>query len=116
MGLVKKGSKTRISHHLPPSNGQGGFDVLGFTIRQFPVGKSQSGKNGHSKPLGFKTLIKPSQAKGKEHLRAVEKIAHSLKAASEKQMNGALNQQVVSWSNYYRSEVAQATFRCYCKV
>ena len=80
MGLEMKASKTRIAHTLHPINGQAGFDFLGFTIRQFPMGKSQSGKNGHGKPLGFKTLIKPSQAKVKEHLRAVGRTVQLLKA------------------------------------
>ena len=110
MGLEMKASKTRIAHTLHPINGQAGFDFLGFTIRQFPMGESQSGKNGHGKPLGFKTLIKPSQAKVKEHLRAVGRTVQLLKAASQEQMIGALNPQIVGWSNYYRSVVAKETF------
>ena len=74
------------------------------------MGESQSGKNGHGKPLGFKTLIKPSQAKVKEHLRAVGRTVQLLKAASQEQMIGALNPQIVGWSNYYRSVVAKETF------
>ena|SRR5690349_19234023 len=64
MGLEMKASKTKIAHTLHPIHGQAGFNFLGFTIRQFPMGKSQTGKDGHGKPLGFKTLIKPSRGAG----------------------------------------------------
>src|SRR5215467_5480113 len=64
MGLEMKASKTRIAHTLHHINGKAGFDFLGFTIRQFPMGKSQTGKDGHGQPLGFKTLIKPSRGAG----------------------------------------------------
>jgi RNA-directed DNA polymerase len=110
MGLEMKASKTRIAHTLYPIHGQAGFNFLGFTIRQFPVGKSQTGKDGHGKPLGFKTLIKPSQEKVKEHLRALGRTVHALKAASQEQVIGALNPQIVGWSHYYRSVVAKETF------
>ncbi len=39
MGLKLKPSKTHIRHTLTEFDGQIGFDFLGFTIRQFPVGK-----------------------------------------------------------------------------
>ncbi len=110
MGLEMKASKTRIAHTLHPINGKAGFDFLGFTIRQFPMGKSQTGKDGHGKPLGFKTLIKPSQEKVKEHLRALGRTVHALKAASQEQVIGALNPQIVGWSHHYRSVVAKETF------
>lgn len=110
MGLEMKASKTRIAHTLYPINGQAGFNFLGFTIRQFPMGKSQTGKDGHGKPLGFKTLIKPSQEKVKEHLRALGRTVHALKAASQEQVIGALNPQIVGWSHYYRTVVAKETF------
>ena len=62
MGLSLSPKKTRITHTLTPFQGQVGFDFLGFTIRQFPVGQTHTGKSRMGKPLGFKTLITPSKA------------------------------------------------------
>ncbi|HYU74739.1 MAG TPA: reverse transcriptase domain-containing protein, partial [Ktedonobacteraceae bacterium] len=56
MGLEMKPSKTRITHTLQEYQGTRGFDFLGWTVRQFPVGKTHSGKL-HQRPLGFKTII-----------------------------------------------------------
>ena len=69
LGLELKPSKTRLCHTLHASDGQVGFDFLGFTIRQFPVGKYHTGTNSRGLPLGFKTHIKPSKAKVHLHLR-----------------------------------------------
>jgi RNA-directed DNA polymerase len=45
MGLELKPSKTRISHTLNRyEDNDPGFEFLGFSVRQFPVGKYQSGK------------------------------------------------------------------------
>src|SRR6266581_4285429 len=41
VGLELKASKTKITHTLKAVEGQVGFNFLGFTIRQFPVGKRQ---------------------------------------------------------------------------
>jgi RNA-directed DNA polymerase len=56
IGLELKPSKTRISHTLYEYEGNVGFDFLGFTIRQFEVGKKHSGKSTNSELLGFKTI------------------------------------------------------------
>jgi RNA-directed DNA polymerase len=56
MSLELNPKKTRISHTLNPHEGNVGFDFLGFNIRQYPVGKHQSGKNTNGTLLGFKTL------------------------------------------------------------
>jgi len=55
LGLDLHPAKTRIAHTLLPEDGKAGFDFLGFHIRQYPVGKSKSGKNGHGRMHGFKT-------------------------------------------------------------
>src|SRR6266568_7097774 len=68
MGLHLSPKKTRITHTLTPYQEQVGFDFLGFTIRQFPVGKTHTGKDQQGKPLGFKTLIKPSKEAIKRHM------------------------------------------------
>jgi RNA-directed DNA polymerase len=54
--LELKSSKTKVVHtQLELDKHQPGFDFLGFNIRQYKVGKYQSGKNGQGKLLGFKT-------------------------------------------------------------
>jgi len=57
MGLKLSPTKTRTTHTLTPYQGQVGFDFLGFTIRQFPAGKTHTGKGTKGKALGFQTLI-----------------------------------------------------------
>lgn len=69
MGLELKPSKTRITHTLTVADGKPGFDFLGFHLRQFPVGKTKTGTNGHGKPLGFKTIITPSKTAIKRHVQ-----------------------------------------------
>ena len=69
MGLELKPSKTKIVHTLKPDTNistqsyinTGGFDFLGFNVRQYLVGRTHSGKNSKGNLLGFKTLIKPVQ-------------------------------------------------------
>jgi hypothetical protein len=69
IGLELKPSKTRIAHTLHPVQGRVGFDFLGMTIRQYPVGRTHSAKNTYGQLLGFKTLIKPSEEAIKRHVR-----------------------------------------------
>jgi len=57
MGLWLSPNKTKVTHTLTPHQGNVGFDFLGFTIRQFQVGKTHTGKNTHGKPLGFNTKL-----------------------------------------------------------
>jgi RNA-directed DNA polymerase len=45
MGLRLKPSKTRIPHTLVATEGTPGFDFLGFHVRQYPAGKTHSGKD-----------------------------------------------------------------------
>ena len=110
MGLELKPSKTRVAHTLKPIGGCAGFEFLGFTIRQFPVGKTHAGKNPHGKPLGFKTLIKPSKGKIQQHLRALGKTARALRDAPQERLIKELNPQIAGWSNYYRTVISKDIF------
>ncbi len=69
IGLELNQTKTRIAHtlHEMPDGTKPGFDFLGFNIRQFPVGKHQSGANTRGQKLGFKTIITPADKKVKYH-------------------------------------------------
>jgi RNA-directed DNA polymerase len=66
IGLTLNTSKTRMSHTL--EGDQPGMDFLGFHIRQYRVGKHQSGKGPRGvQRLGYKTLITPAKANVKAH-------------------------------------------------
>jgi RNA-directed DNA polymerase len=66
IGLTLNTSKTRMSH--PLEGDQPGMDFLGFPIRQYRVGKHQSGKGPQGvQRLGYKTLITPAKANVKAH-------------------------------------------------
>lgn len=108
MGLELKPSKTRMAHTLNKyENEQPGFDFLGFTIRQFPAGKYQSGNNSNGKPLGFKTLIKPSQKKVKIHAKTLHDIVKTHKASSQVTLISRMNPNITGWLNYYSSVVSK---------
>jgi hypothetical protein len=70
IGLELKPSKTRLAHTLNKlEDEEPGFNFLGFNIRQFPVGKYNSGSKSKSGLLGFKTIITPSKESQKRHYR-----------------------------------------------
>ena len=110
IGLELKPSKTRITHTLNScGNEKPGFDFLGFTIRQFPVGKNYSGRcNG--KLLGFKTIIKPSKKKLKSHTESLRKAIKSHKAAPQEALIGKLNPIIRGWANYNRTVCSKEIF------
>jgi RNA-directed DNA polymerase len=83
ISLELKPSKTRISHTLNPYEENVGFSFLGFTIRQVPVGKHQSGSNSQGKRLGFKTIITPSKEKVKRHMESLKTVINSCKTAPQ---------------------------------
>jgi RNA-directed DNA polymerase len=113
IGLELKPSKTQISHTLYGYEGNVGFDFLGFTIRQFEVGKKHSGKNTHSKLLGFKTIIKPSEAKIKDHTKRIGEIIDRHKSSAQEVLINQLNPVIRGWSNYYRTMCSKETYsRC----
>ncbi|WP_242541542.1 reverse transcriptase domain-containing protein, partial [Phormidium pseudopriestleyi] len=104
VGLELKPEKTRICHTLNPVwveeselTENPGFDFLGFTIRQFHIGKHHSGKSGAPVPhnlrntkeakewglLGFKTIIKPSKKAIKAHHAALKVVIKSERTAPQ---------------------------------
>ncbi|ELR96354.1 group II intron reverse transcriptase/maturase [Gloeocapsa sp. PCC 73106] len=113
IGLEVKPSKTKISHTLIENEGNVGFDFLGFTIRQFPVGKHQSGKNTKRKILGFKTIIKPSKQKIKTHIKKLGEMIRAHKSAPQVALIKKLNPIIKGWSNYYSSVCSKEEFS-YC--
>jgi RNA-directed DNA polymerase len=110
MGLELKPSKTRITHTLLLHEGQVGFDFLGFTVRQYPVGKTHTGHTQHRKPLGFKTLITPSKAAVKRHDKRLGDLVRANRSVSQRDLIGILNLVIRGWANYYRQVVSANVF------
>ena len=109
MGLSLNEAKCSIGHTL--EGDQPGFSFLGFDIRQYRVGKHQSGKGpGGHRRLGFKTLIKPAKANAKDHLAELGRIIKYGKALPQGQLIRQLNPKIRGWANYYRHVVSQAVY------
>ena len=92
-----------------------------MTIRQYPVGKTHSGKNTYGKPLGFKTFIKPSEEAIKQHVRELGRIVREHQDAPQAALIEHLNPVIKGWANYYRTVVAKENYaHCdhwlYCKL
>lgn len=113
IGLELKPSKTRISHTLCEYDGNTGFDFLGFTIRQFPIGINHSGKKTNGEKLGFKTIIKSSKEKVKAHIKKLGEVIDKHKASPQIALIRELNPIIRGWSNYYRTVSSKETFS-YC--
>jgi len=110
MGLGLKASKTRITHTLQRTSHEAGFEFLGFQVRQYPVGKCQSGKGTHGKLLAFKTLIKPAAETQKDHLKEMEEVVRKQRSLTQGDLIKRLNPIIRGWSSYYSTVVAKETF------
>ncbi len=110
MGLSMNPKKTRITHTLTPHEGKVCFDFLGFSVRQFPVGKTHTGKNTYGRPLGFKTIIRPSKEAIKRHILALNQRMKKLRSYPQWKRIKELNPVIWGWSNYYRAVVSSDTF------
>ena len=109
IGLELKSSKTRLSHTLKEYQENIGFTFLGFTIRQYPVGRTHTGKH-KGKPLGFKTLIKPSKEGVQRHMQALRKIVQRSQSLSQEELIDQLNPVIYGWTLYYRAVVSKKQF------
>ena len=104
MGLELKPSKTRLAHTLIQyEQEKPGFDFLGFTIRQYSVGKYDSKQ-------GFKTIITPSKKKQKVHYDKIASVIEAHKAAPQAALISRLNPIVMGWANYYATVVSKDTY------
>lgn len=116
MGLELKPEKTRITHTLNEHDGRVGFDFLGFDVRQFPVGKTHSGKRTSKKRnpgllLGFKTIIRPSKEALSKHMKAIKEIVDAHKAAPQAALIRRLNPLIRGWANYYSTTNSARTLQ-----
>ncbi len=110
LSLELKPSKTRISHTLNQvEDEKPGFNFLGFNIRQFPVGKYQSGKNRRGL-LGFKTIITPSKESQKRHYHKVSEVIKMSRGIDQVTLIKKLNPIIRGWCNYYSTVVSEKIF------
>ena len=110
MGLFMNPKKTSITHTLIPYEGRVGFDFLGFSVRQYPVGQTHTGRNTVGKPLGFKTIIKPSKEDIKRHILALNHRMKDMRSYPQWKLIKELNPAIWGWSNYFRAVVSSDTF------
>jgi RNA-directed DNA polymerase len=110
IGLELKPSKTRVSHTLKRYQGNVGFDFLGFTVRQFSVGKYKSSKDRWGNVQGFKVIIRPSKEAVKKHLAKTKEITRKNRTKAQKVLIVELNSVIRGWANYYKTQASKATF------
>ena len=110
MGLQLSLKKTRTTHTLDTCVGNVGFDFLGYTMRQFRVGKTHTGKNTHGKPLGFKTIISPSKEAVKRHTQGIGQKLRKLRNAPQEAVISELNPIIRGWCNYHRWVICGKAF------
>jgi RNA-directed DNA polymerase len=108
IGLTLHEAKSHIRHTL--EGDQPGFDFLAFNIRQYRVGKHQSGKRSNGQRLGFKTLINPAKANMAAHLAELGRMIGRGKVLSQGAFIHQRNPKIRGWANYYRTSVSPAAF------
>src|SRR5713226_9035206 len=109
MGLELKDAKTRFAHTLEAKEecgGNVGFDFLGFTVRQFPVGRNQTKTHA-----SYKTIIKPSKSSLHRHYQELATVLERMKAATIDEVIRAINPKIIGWCNYYKNEVSKRAFQ-----
>jgi len=106
MGLRFKAEKTHITHTLNEHEGHTGFDFLGFTIRQYHVGKYRA----HKRHAGYKTLIMPSRKAVQRHLRELKALIRQYRGAPQAALIAELNPKIRGWTLYYQTCVAKRVF------
>lgn len=112
-GLHLKANKTRVTHTRHSIDGPAGFDFLGFTVRQYEVGRTKVGKDTWGHPLAFKLRIRPSKEAIKRHQTELRRIVRAHRAAPQGDLITALNPVINGWARYYRTVASTPVFsRC----
>ena len=86
---------------LTVKEGKPGFDFLGFHIRQYPVGKTKSGKDCRGRLQGFKTLIRASKTAIQAQVGKLRTIINGHKHGDQQVLINKLNPVIRGWSQYY---------------
>jgi RNA-directed DNA polymerase len=113
MGLELRPEKTRITHTLNIHEGNVGFDFLGFNIRQYPVGKTHSGKTAGLNPKikGYRTWIKPSKEAMHRHLQRIRTVTKTHISSPQATLIGILNPIIIGWTAYYATVKSDEAFK-----
>ena len=80
-------------------------------MRQYRAGKTRSAHSTTGKPLGFKTLIKPSREAIKTHVAELGGIVRACRNASQEELIDKLNPVITGWTHYHRTVVASQSFQ-----
>jgi|JI102314DRNA_FD_contig_123_68609_length_2188_multi_10_in_0_out_2_2 RNA-directed DNA polymerase len=108
IGLSLNENKTYIGHTLDWFEDKSpGFDFLGFNIRQYKIGKYAIRKTEAALP--YRSLIRPSKNKVKEHYKSIKEIIRSVRKTEVLLMK--LNPKILGWARYYRTVVSYKTFK-----
>ncbi len=108
MGLELQDAPTRFAHTLERKeewNGNGGFDFLGFTIRQSPVGT-----HGSKSHKSYKTIIRASKNSIATHYEPRAAIRRKGQGRTVDQIILALNPKRTGWTPYFHKVNSAATF------
>jgi RNA-directed DNA polymerase len=108
IGLSLNENKTYIGHTLDWFEDKSpGFDFLGFNIRQYKIGKYAIRKTEAALP--YRTLIRPSKNKVKEHYKSIKEIIRSVRKTEVLLMK--LNPKILGWARYYRTVASYKTLK-----
>lgn len=109
IGLEISEEKSGISHSLEidskdieklgGDNTKPGFDFLGFSIKQMKT-KYKSARIAIG-PLGFRTLIVPSQKTINKHVRKLGEIIRRSRSLKQEALILKLNPIITGWGNYF---------------
>ena len=115
LGLRTNPDKTRIVHTLYEHEGnKPGFDFLGFTIRQYKVGKRHQSKlksRNWEKSKPYVTIFQPSKKSIANHYNKISQIIHKHRANSQEALIKALIPVIRGWCNYFSLENSSDAFR-----
>jgi len=111
MGLELSPTQTKIVHTFFSLNGQEpGFDFLGFSFRQYPLGKrnrrlraggSRAGGQCWTQEALFKTIITQTVGAVQRHKAKLSQIIDGLKTAPQSRLIRELNPVIQGFANYY---------------
>ncbi|WP_193196206.1 group II intron reverse transcriptase/maturase [Nostoc sp. MG11] len=114
MGLELSPTKTRICHTFKEdSEEKPGFDFLGFTFQQYPLGKRNRrfvAGNGYRREVLHKTIITPTGKAIKRHKAKLSQIIDGLKTAPQSRLIRELNPVITGWATYYSAVNSKEIF------
>lgn len=107
IGLELSPTKTRMTHTLELSASEKvqfgveepGFKFLGFEVRQFYTKHHSAWVM--NKPIGYRTVIVPSNEKLNEHSRKLTQLIRKAGVLSQEKLIERLNPIIRGWRNYF---------------